>query len=183
MLSLVIAQPTAVVEEDALTLEHLALAFKNLPLEALIAAHGNAFLFHVGPLDPARQPQGSLRTMSYTPTDPGPASAGFLASSLVFPILQTNRSPIPDFVSIGRVRNNDIIITELSISKFHAYLRVTEAGYVIQDAGSSNGTSIDGRPLAGKESRRLELNSALRLGGVDLSYIDAAALHRLLTRL
>lgn len=48
-------------------------------------------------------------------------------------------------VSVGRARNNDVVLRHGSVSKFHAWLRCDEDGYFyVGDAASRNGTLANG---------------------------------------
>jgi hypothetical protein len=52
------------------------------------------------------------------------------------------------FITIGRAQNNDIIIGIKSVSKCHAVIQVTGAGFTIADAGSKNGTFLNQEMLS-----------------------------------
>jgi hypothetical protein len=49
-----------------------------------------------------------------------------------------------DFVAIGRNEKNDVFLPDVSVSRFHAFLRETPEGLVVQDARSNNGTVAAG---------------------------------------
>ena len=50
-------------------------------------------------------------------------------------------------VRIGRAPSNDFVIKEATISGKHAIIERRDAGHVIMDAGSTNGTRVNGRGL------------------------------------
>jgi len=50
--------------------------------------------------------------------------------------------------TVGRHPNNDISLLLESVSRFHSRLEQTEAGFVVQDLNSSNGTYVNGERLA-----------------------------------
>lgn len=52
-------------------------------------------------------------------------------------------------VYVGRGPNNDVVLTDATVSTRHAALWVDSAGVRIEDLKSRNGTTINGRPLAG----------------------------------
>lgn len=168
-------------EEETMSLSALAPEWCARPVERMRMALGDAFLLHLGSLDGARQPLGFLRTMSVEHGD-GVATGGLLAGGNVYAVRATGRCPFPNFVSIGRTRNNDVVLPDISVSKFHAYLRPENGRYKIQDAGSQNGTWVKGERLSAKESVALEPGLALRLGGLELTYLDASGLHEILCR-
>ena len=45
-----------------------------------------------------------------------------------------------DELRIGRMKENDLIINNLAVSRFHAVLRRAGDGFEIEDLGSENGT-------------------------------------------
>ena len=57
-------------------------------------------------------------------------------------------------VTLGRAKNNDLIVDAPAISKFHAYVQANpEGGLVLVDAGSTYGTTVNGEPLAARTDR------------------------------
>lgn len=106
----------------------------------------------------------------------------------VTPIVKRDQTNLYSWmITIGRTRNNDIILSDVSISKLHAWIRrkSDEAGletFTVTDAGSRNGTFVDGTPLRG-DTGALPLGSHLRLGQVELRFVDGALLFRALRRL
>lgn len=113
-------------------------------------------------------------------TDPGrsPPSGGFV----VFPIQKRPDAPF-DFVSVGRAPGNDIVLGDASVSKFHAYLRETEEGFVVQDGGSRNGTTRNGVPVAARGQGKPTLlapGDQVKFGAVTLTFLHADGLFDLL---
>lgn len=51
-------------------------------------------------------------------------------------------------ITIGRGAGNDIVLKELLVSRRHAEVRRTGAGYIVVDLGSSNGTFLNGRQVS-----------------------------------
>ncbi len=83
-------------------------------------------------------------------------------------------------MSIGRTSNNDVVIPDLSVSRFHAFLKPLEDGrFQLQDAGSVNGSSINGDAVPRQGSgppMDLKSGDNVRLGRVELTFLDADAL-------
>lgn len=50
-------------------------------------------------------------------------------------------------VRIGTAPDNDLILTDRTVSRYHAEIRRTPRGWVIRDLGSTNGTCIDSLPV------------------------------------
>ncbi len=57
-------------------------------------------------------------------------------------------------IAIGRSRDNDIILPDMRVSRHHAALVCHAWGCHIADAGSSNGTRLNGQPLQGWQDMR-----------------------------
>lgn len=54
-----------------------------------------------------------------------------------------------DELRIGRMKENDLVINNLAVSRFHAVLRRVGDGFALEDLGSENGTFVDGVPVKG----------------------------------
>ena len=61
-------------------------------------------------------------------------------------------------ITVGRTQNNDVVLPDVSISRFHAWFRVDPAGVELTDAGSRNGTFVGEREL-GKNGPPVRLAS------------------------
>ena len=55
-----------------------------------------------------------------------------------------------DVLNIGRDPLSDIVLDDSEVSRHHARLTRTAAGYELQDMGSTNGSFVDGQRLSGK---------------------------------
>jgi pSer/pThr/pTyr-binding forkhead associated (FHA) protein len=55
-----------------------------------------------------------------------------------------------DELRIGRMKENDLVINNLAVSRFHAVLRRCGDGFEIEDLGSENGTFVNGTPVQGR---------------------------------
>ena len=122
------ARPLSAVVASARTLDPAAFATE----------HGPAFLL----IDDAVAATSSSeqRTISVV---------GRMASatpSAIFPLVRGKKATF-DFVSIGRHENNDVVLPEASVSRFHAFVRQNGDAFTLQDAGSANGTLVDGKPV------------------------------------
>jgi pSer/pThr/pTyr-binding forkhead associated (FHA) protein len=107
-------------------------------------------------------PAGEVRGGN-TPPAPSPA----LLASLLFRSGEMKGSRLPikvPVVNIGRGEYNDIIIADPSVSTIHAKLQRRESVWILTDLGSTNGTFVEGEPLAGEQP--LSPGTTIRFGDV-----------------
>jgi hypothetical protein len=78
--------------------------------------------------------------------------------------------------TIGRTPANTIVLRDASVSGNHARVDRTAEGFVIEDAGSRNGTYINSEKLS--EKRTLADGDLVRLGKIILTFNLAADLKR-----
>ncbi|MCO5171962.1 MAG: FHA domain-containing protein [Planctomycetes bacterium] len=82
-------------------------------------------------------------------------------------------NPFRNMVTIGRASNNDIELKASEVSKFHGYLTTDATGAVCYaDAGSTNGSSVNGVPIPAKSTQRLAPGDELSLGGILVTFHD-----------
>ena len=100
-------------------------------------------------------------------------------SLIVFPVRRSGRSA-GHLITLGRAPENDVVVPDASISRFHAYVKEgANHDWLIQDAGSTNGTAVNGKsvPRQGSGSPvALSSGADVRLGQVELTFLDAEAL-------
>lgn len=70
--------------------------------------------------------------------------------------------------SLGRV-GADVLLADPTVSRHHATLTVAEDGAWIEDAGSTNGTSVNGAPLPAGSRRPLRDGDTVKLGSVTVT--------------
>ncbi|MGB8215361.1 MAG: ester cyclase [Anaerolineales bacterium] len=79
-----------------------------------------------------------------------------------------------DEVTLGREASNVLVINNRALSRFHARLRKTGAGYTLEDLGSTNGTFLNGEILT--SPRQLQPGDQIGFGDeVVLEFRKAAA--------
>ncbi|MFW6068455.1 MAG: FHA domain-containing protein [Chloroflexota bacterium] len=66
-------------------------------------------------------------------------------------------------VTVGRDPMADIVLSDPEVSRQHARFTRTEEGYELQDLGSTNGTFVDGKRLAG-EAMSLQPGAVITMG-------------------
>ena len=91
----------------------------------------------------------------------------------------TARMPLPaKAMRIGRVPDNDLVLSDLNVSRHHAELRKSRTGsYEIVDLGSHNGTFVNGQRVSSQMLTEHDIvgigNSTFRLKGGELrQFVD-----------
>ena len=72
-------------------------------------------------------------------------------------------------VTIGRSSNADILLDDFTVSREHARMVRRPDGFYIEDAGSLNGTYVNGHRV---ESHHLSDGDELRIGKFKLTYLE-----------
>ena len=100
-------------------------------------------------------------TQTAMPATPPPASA---ASAAV--VLADGQRIILDreLITVGRQSDCEVVIDDHNVSRRHAEIRRTAAGWVITDRGSTNGTKINGEKI---------VNGQLLTDGDDVAFGSA----------
>ncbi|HEX2676579.1 MAG TPA: FHA domain-containing protein [Polyangiales bacterium] len=81
-----------------------------------------------------------------------------------------------DRVSVGRALNKDVVLRDHSVSKFHAWFEVERGQWTVSDAGSTNGTLLNGSKLTAKESFPVSSGDLLRFGSIECTLCAASLL-------
>ncbi len=91
---------------------------------------------------------------------------------VVFPVRKTRENAFPRGVTLGRTRNNDVVLEDTSVSRFHAWIAQAPDGtWQLTDAGSRNGSSLDGESLQPKRAVPLHDGAQLVVGSVRLTFL------------
>jgi hypothetical protein len=80
-------------------------------------------------------------------------------------LVKSDRNPFEGMITVGRARNNDLILAHPEISKVHAIFQEDGDWWLIEDR-SSNGTFLDGTRLPARELRQVNDGSRVRFGDV-----------------
>lgn len=78
----------------------------------------------------------------------------------VVPLVKTQRNAFKSKITLGRARNNDLILRASKVSKIHAAFVVGKDKWRLLDMGSVNGTVVNGD--------RIEKNQSVELNNGDL---------------
>ncbi|QQL44378.1 FHA domain-containing protein [Sulfuriroseicoccus oceanibius] len=73
-----------------------------------------------------------------------------------------------EITTVGRDRQNDVVINDESVSTFHAEIRLEDGVHILRDAGSTNGIRVNGDRVS---EAQLNDGDLLRFGSVAGSYV------------
>jgi hypothetical protein len=76
--------------------------------------------------------------------------------------------PQMGIVRVGRGADNDLVLNNQRVSRYHAQLRWVESSWLVYDLDSTNGTWVDQQRVAPAQPQALNPGSALRLGDHEL---------------
>lgn len=79
-----------------------------------------------------------------------------------------------DGLAIGRGADNDWVLPDPQVSRYHARISRDAEGWWLQDLQSANGTWINGRRLA-DQPRALRSGDRIKLGATEVVFDDPAA--------
>jgi ABC transport system ATP-binding/permease protein len=138
-----------------------------------------------GPGAPPRDYQPSQPAVAPRPAAPPPAVPAQPAAAVQAEMLPsvdrrpTARMPLPaKAMRIGRIPDNDVVLSDLNVSRHHAELRKSPTGqYEIIDLGSHNGTFVNGQRVTKQVLTEQDLvsigSSTFRLTGGELrQFVD-----------
>jgi hypothetical protein len=95
----------------------------------------------------------------------------------VYPLTKKPGASFPDRITIGRTANNDVVLADTSVSRFHAYVRRDGDHWMVADAGSKNGSWLREEQLEARKEKPLASKAVLRIGEVELTFYLAADLY------
>ena len=127
---------------------------------------------------PAREPSGREPTGTFRLVDANkPKSAAATnergGRPLVLPLRKV-QSTFPSMITVGRTDNNDLVVPDEQVSKFHAFFRLVGDRVELSDAGSRNGTFVGSRRLEARGSSvPLSLRDRFAFGAIEFQLFDA----------
>jgi serine phosphatase RsbU (regulator of sigma subunit)/pSer/pThr/pTyr-binding forkhead associated (FHA) protein len=80
----------------------------------------------------------------------------------------TRRLEAGQSLTVGRSSRNELVLSDLSLSRHHADLRSVDGEWVLEDAGSRNGTFLNGRRI--EEATRLTPGDRISLGSCHVEF-------------
>lgn len=77
-------------------------------------------------------------------------------------------------VTVGRTENNDVVLDDNSVSRFHAYFLhdVKGGGWRLVDAESKNGTWLNAVRLSPNQAEKVEDNAQVRFGDIQATFMQ-----------
>lgn len=144
------------------------------PRPKFVSAHPFPFLVGAVSLNVPLVPRKTQRFSSY---DTSGAARRDIATGdrrpIVLPVRKT-QEVFPTMITVGRTRNNDIVVSDVLVSKFHAFFRAVGDGWELADAGSQNGTRVAGVALVPRGAgQRVALGDHVRFADTELTLLDA----------
>lgn len=87
-------------------------------------------------------------------------------------------NPFPQFVSVGRAANNDVVFGVESVSKFHGYFTIEAGKWFLTDFRSTNGTELNGKRLEPTVAMLVKDGDRIRFGEhVVTLFLEPASLY------
>lgn len=80
-------------------------------------------------------------------------------------------------VTVGRTSNNDVVLDDGSVSRFHAWFQkdAEVPGWAVADAGSKNGTRVNGERIKTRKLVPLRADAVIRFGQVEVRFLPPPA--------
>lgn len=113
---------------------------------------------------PENQNTASFRTRIMSDFGEGLIAGG---GAQVLWIRKRSKDTVSRLIGVGRTRNNDMVLPMAGVSKYHAYIQKdpTTGIYSITDAGSKNGTLVDGTKLSPRHAVELQDKTPISFAG------------------
>lgn len=121
-------------------------------------------VWEAGPWKP-----GGARTLHAIPP-PSAAKSTPGAEALAYTLAPRDASK--DQLTMGRAPTCDIVINDGTISNQHLIFTRAGTGWTVQDAGSRNGSTLNGQPLESGKPQVLVSSARLMAGSVAFSFYE-----------
>lgn len=129
-------------------------------------------------------PSQSSEDEDWAPTDAGFKTRPTAADPLVFPVEKVAGRPNPFAmgVTVGRVENNDVIVDDGSVSRFHAWLQyeAKQKTWTLCDAESKNGTFLGAQRLKPNQKVPLTDGARVKFGEAEMTFLSPDGLVKLI---
>lgn len=109
------------------------------------------------------------------------ASTGPIVKGIeVYPLAKKEGAPFADMITVGRTANNDVVLNDITVSRFHAFFRERDNKWFVCDAGSKNGTTHESSRLEPRKEKPLRSGDHVKLGDVEVTFYTATDLYNIL---
>ena len=108
------------------------------------------------------------------------AASAQLGDLEVYPLIKKPGAAFADMITVGRTGNNDVVLVDVTVSRFHAFFRRRGDRWLLCDAGSKNGTRVGGQMLAARAEAPLRSGATIRVGDVEAVFYAAPELYDIL---
>lgn len=99
----------------------------------------------------------------------------------LFALVKGPTNPWPERISIGRARNNDVVLPDNSVSKLHChYTWATGGKNFLTDTGSRNGTFVGTTRLEANARSTVNIGDSVTFGLVQTTFISSLQLFSLI---
>jgi len=120
------------------------------------------------------------------PGEISPSTESQIYETLVIEIAKHASSAPVNMICLGRAANNDIVITNKTVSKLHTYFvaPAEEDSYEIVDANSTNGTLVNNKRLVAYKNKSLVNRDNIQFGpSIQMVYLTSEGFYDLLQQL
>ncbi len=148
---------------------------------AFLGAHPGPFLLVLQ----TQAPEASADALSFQTIRLGPASQLALDTLDLTAhqvAKQAGSNAFAMMITVGRAANNDVVLDVPNVSKFHGFFVQRDGRWHLQDADSSNGTSIAGERLPPKVPTPLEDDCKLQFATVKCRFLTGERFVELLAQ-
>ncbi len=87
----------------------------------------------------------------------------------MFVVFQGRSIPIASRITIGRGKDNAIVLRDILASRHHAVIQKVKDAYFLEDLGSTNGTHVNGTSIPPSKYVRLGQDDLILIGRSELS--------------
>jgi hypothetical protein len=158
--------------EYALALRALPEAERNRWLAVPVFLLSEGMLAARTDADTEKAPTGVDRAVSESPAERGPD-----LNRLLIPLAPGTLNPHGLVLAVGRSEVCDVVVPFSAVSKLHAYLRsVGSDSAEIEDAGSTNGTSVGGVALQAGQRMHIGDGTLIVFGHIVIEFRSATRL-------
>jgi hypothetical protein len=148
-------------------------------------AHLHPFLVLLqSPADEPYEPH--VKTVDGGPDGPAglKVSKEELAKEYAVLLTKSPRNSYEAKITVGRARNNDIVIRSSKISKIHSVFHKTdEGGYQIEDMGSVNGTAVNGKAIKKDQAVALADGDVISFWRYIFEFVELDSLVKILRKI